>query len=146
MRVFQRTLQLVSVCALIALVTASAQAAAPLSAKSGPQRSTSRAPVGAVEFSSADAEAQQQGIVGYLEVPIDGSMVNTLMGDSMEAGAPAQAALWPILIPGGLLYLVWCVGQCQCCENYYGNGGTPQNEPSCCGNCFSPRCFDFSSR
>ena len=137
MRILKRTLKPVAVLTLIAFVTASAHAGALMSVDRSRAKFASQEQSNAVGFTPADAEAQEQGIIGFLEVPIDGSMINGLVGDEMEAGAPAQAALWPILIPAGLIYLIWCIGQCQCCENHYNNGGGTQNEPSCCGNCFS---------
>ena len=145
MRVLKRRLRSVSAFCLVVVMTASAQAGALMSMDKSRETPAKQGRSSAVGFSPADAEAQEQGIVGFLQVPVDRSMLNALVGDEMEAGAPAQAALWPILIPVGILYLVWCITQCQCCENYYNNGGSTQNEPSCCGNCFSLRCGDLSA-
>ncbi len=147
MRVLKRRLRSVSAFCLVVVMTASAHAGAGalMSMDQSRETSATQRKSSAIGFSPADAEAQEQGIVGFLEVPVDRSMLNALVGDEMEAGAPAQAALWPILIPVGILYLVWCITQCQCCENHYNNGGTTQNEPSCCGNCFSLRCGDLSA-
>ena len=145
MRVLKRRLRSVSAFCLVVVMTASAHAGALMSVDKSRETPAKQGRSSAVGFSPADAEAQEQGIVGFLEVPIDRSMLNALVGDEMEAGAPAQAALWPILIPVGILYLVWCITQCQCCENHYNNGGSTQNEPSCCGNCFSLRCGDLSA-
>ena len=144
MRVLKRRLRSVSAFCLVVVMTASAHAGALMSVDKSRESPAKQGRSSAVGFSPADAEAQEQGIVGFLEVPVDRSMLNALVGDEMEAGAPAQAALWPILIPVGILYLVWCISQCQCCENHYNNGGTTQNEPSCCGNCFSLRCLDLN--
>ncbi len=144
MRVLKRRLRSVSAFCLVVVMTASAHAGALMSVDKSRETPAKQGRSSAVGFSPADAEAQEQGIVGFLEVPVDRSMLNALVGDEMEAGAPAQAALWPILIPVGILYLVWCISQCQCCENHYNNGGSTQNEPSCCGNCFSLRCLDLN--
>ena len=144
MRVLKRRLRSVSAFCLVLVMTASAHAGALMSVDKSRERSATQHKSSAIGFSPSDAETQEQGIVGFLEVPIDRSMLNALVGDEMEAGAPAQAALWPILIPVGILYLVWCITQCQCCENHYNNGGSTQNEPSCCGNCFSLRCLDLN--
>ncbi len=146
MRVLKRRLRSVSAFCLVLVMTASAHAGAGalMSVDKSRETSATQSKSSAIGFSPADAEAQGQGIVGFLEVPVDRSMLNALVGDEMEAGAPAQAALWPILIPVGLVYLVWCISQCQCCENHYNNGGSTQNEPSCCGNCFSLRCLDLN--
>ncbi|MCZ6712780.1 MAG: hypothetical protein O7B29_02435, partial [Deltaproteobacteria bacterium] len=103
---------------LVVVMTASAQAGALMSMDKSRETPAKHGRSSAVGFSPADAEAQEQGIVGFLQVPVDRSMLNALVGDEMEAGAPAQAALWPILIPVGILYLVWCITQCQCCENH----------------------------
>ncbi len=144
MRVLKRRLRSVSAFCLVVVMTASAHAGALMSVDKSRNRSATQENPRAIGFSPADTEAQEEGIIGFLEVPIDRSMLNGLVGDEMGAGAPAQAALWPILIPAGLIYLVWCISQCQCCENHYNNGGTTQNEPSCCGNCFSLRCLDLN--
>ncbi len=144
MRVLKRRLRSVSAFCLVVVMTASAHAGALMSVDKSRETSATQEKSSAIGFSPADAEAQEEGIIGFLEVPIDGSMLESLVGDEMEAGAPAQAALWPILIPVGLVYLVWCISQCQCCENHYNNGGSTQNEPSCCGNCFSLRCLDLN--
>ncbi len=144
MRVLKRRLRSVSALCLVVVMTASVHAGALMSVDKSRETSATQGKSSAIGFSPADAEAQAQGIIGFLEVPIDRSMLNVLVGDEMEAAAPAQAALWPILIPVGLVYLVWCISQCQCCENHYNNGGTTQNEPSCCGNCFSLRCLDLN--
>ncbi len=144
MRVLKRRLRSVSAFCLVVVMTASAHAGALMSVDKSRESPAKQGRSSAVGFSPADAEAQEQGIVGFLEVPVDRSMLNALVGDEMQAGAPAQAALWPILIPVGILYLVWCITQCQCCENHYNNGGSTQNEPSCCGNCFSLRCLDLN--
>ena len=144
MRVLKRRLRSVSAFCLVVVMTASAHAGALMSVDKSRNRSATQERSRAIGFSPADTEAQEEGIIGFLEVPIDRSMLNGLVGDEMEAGAPTQAALWPILIPVGLVYLVWCISQCQCCENHYNNGGTTQNEPSCCGNCFSLRCLDLN--
>jgi len=59
-------------------------------------------------------------------------------------GAGVGKAIWPVLIPLGPVYLIWCISQCQCCEDHYlGNPAPGTPEPSCCGNCFSPRCGDI---
>ncbi len=144
MRVLKRRLRSVSAFCLVVVMTASAHAGALMSVDKSRESPAKQGRSSAVGFSPADAEAQEQGIVGFLEVPIARSLLNALVGDEMEAAAPAQAALWPILIPVGLVYLVWCISQCQCCENHYNNGGSTQNEPSCCGNCFSLRCLDLN--
>ena len=64
---------------------------------------------------------------------ISGTSITTV-----DDGDDGVAKLW-VVMP--LLVLVlWCIDQCQCCEDYYLNGGTPDNEPTCCDNCFSWLC------
>lgn len=76
-----------------------------------------------------------------------GLLLDVLSDDELSAaylGAGVGKAIWPVLLPLGPVYLIWCISQCQCCENHYlGNPAPGTPEPSCCGNCFSPRCGDI---
>ena len=83
MQALKRQLRAFSVFTLSVFVAASAHAGALLSVDSSREKPAREA--SAIGFTPADAEAQEQGIVGFLEIPIDGSMADDLVGEEMAA-------------------------------------------------------------
>ena len=65
------------------------------------------------------------------------SSYNEISGTSIT-GDDGVAVSW--LIMPLLVLVLWCIQQCQCCEEYYQNDGDPNNEPTCCDNCWGPIC------
>jgi len=79
---------------------------------------------------SACPAAKPGGVSSYNE--ISGTSITVDDGDD---GVAVSWLIMPLLV-----LVLWCIQQCQCCEEYYQNDGDPNNEPTCCDNCWGPIC------
>lgn len=76
-------------------------------------------------------------------------LMNTLQDKDFLASERVKAVTQDValawILPVIIVTLpIWCISQCQCCENYHLTNPPPlAPEPSCCGICFSWRCGSF---